>query len=817
MSVRRLEAQYFSPCWERGFNLWGDFAARAAQAWRCAVVSIECATMHSKLLARLFTLLLFIGMLGSSVALAAGSPPAAKAAAPSAAPGTSAEDLERLVGTLQDDQQRQRLIKELQALIAAQRHEAPATEAETPADYIQKAAGRVQELGDDLVNSVTMILDAPHLLDGISTQWDDEKVRMRWAAIARHVAEILGTAVAAYVIVSLIIRGIRRRLVRPAGNRWASRLFLLAGQLALDALPVTAFVAAGEVMLRTVPDNYLITINVSSTVLGAVFVARMLLVLAGGILLAPREASWTLLRWSEESANYLYIWIRRFVFWVVYGFAFCACLWWLGVPGSISATAQKIVALVVTVLGVIFILQNRVAVAQWLRPHRHDRPGAGAEDGADAIVAEPVSDVPLRRRTVHVVRHRLADVWHVLVMVYLIAIFAVYALKIDGGFSFVFRSTMLTVVIFVTGRLLVRGIARITDRGFAIPQDLRLRFPTLEVRANRYLPILYMIASTVIWVFAGLSLLEVWGAGSYAWLGTTLGRRISGTLMTIGTILIMAFILWETINAAIDRYLGGANGTGAKIARSARVRTLLPLIRNVIWVTLLLVVVLLILSELGVNIAPLLGVSAVFGLAIGFGSQALVKDIITGLFILIEDTMAVGDVVDLGSGYSGVVEAISVRTIKLRDGQGTLHIIPFSEVTKVKNLSRDYAFHVIDLALPYSADPDQITEILKSIGEDMMADPTIGPSITAPLEVLGVTSFGLNGMQLQARIKTLPLKQWAVSRDFNRRAKKAFHAAGIGMPGAGQTIEFGDSVTKLIDRLRPVVPDGKAPEVEAGA
>jgi moderate conductance mechanosensitive channel len=215
------------------------------------------------------------------------------------------------------------------------------------------------------------------------------------------------------------------------------------------------------------------------------------------------------------------------------------------------------------------------------------------------------------------------------------------------------------------------------------------------------------------------------------------------------------------------------------------------------------VVGLVVLSELGVNIAPLLGISAVAGVAIGFGSQALVKDIITGLFILVEDTMAVGDVVDFGGGYAGAVEGMSIRTIKLRDGQGTLQVIPFGEVAKVKNLSRDYAYHVIDLVLPFNADPDAISAMLTKIGAEMQKDRRIGPMMAAPIEIIGLVGFGLDGLKLEARIKTRPLKQWDVQRDFNARLKRAFDAAGITPPGAGQTISFDPKVIALLEGLKP--------------
>ncbi|HVJ55985.1 MAG TPA: mechanosensitive ion channel domain-containing protein [Aliidongia sp.] len=758
-------------------------------------------------------------LLAIYLAVSAAPAHAATATKPEAAPATvsSTADLQHMVDALQDEQQRQRLIKDLQALIAAQQKGQPAAEQApaTPSDFVSRMMAKLQQLGDDLVGTASVVVDAPYVIAWTETQLGDPALRGRWLGVFRHVAVILGAAIITGLIVWAIARRLRVTLVRPAGPRWSRRLLILFCQLLLDAAPIAAFTVVGEVMLGFVPPNYQITANVAATLIQTIFIARMFLVLARAILLDPREASWTLLRLSEESANYLYIWARRFVFWVIYGLGISQVLWYCGIPGAVYGVLLKAVALVQAVLAIVFVLQNRHAVAQWLRPRPYQMPlaGAGAEDGADAIMAEPESLPPRRSRALDMVRHRIADVWHVLVIVYIVGLFSVYALKIDGGFSFVFRSTLLTVAILIVARLLIRGVDHLARRGFAIGGDLKRRFPTLETRANRYLPMLTMIASIVVWAFAILSLLEVWGVGSYAWLGTTVGKRVAGSLFTIVAIVGFAFVMWEIVNAAIDRYLTGMDGAGNQIARSARVRTLLPLIRNVMWVTLLLVVLLLILSEIGVNIAPLLGVSAVFGLAIGFGSQALVKDIITGLFILIEDIMAVGDVVDLSGGYSGVVEAISVRTIKLRDAQGTLQTIPFSEVTKVKNLSRDFAYFVIDLALPLTLDPDQVGAVLTEVASGMAKEPAFASSIVAPIELLGVTSYGLTGMQYQARLKTRPLQQWGVGREFNKRIKAAFEAAKIGMPAAVQTVNFTSDVMALAEKLGVPAPQ---PDGEAG-
>jgi small conductance mechanosensitive channel len=201
---------------------------------------------------------------------------------------------------------------------------------------------------------------------------------------------------------------------------------------------------------------------------------------------------------------------------------------------------------------------------------------------------------------------------------------------------------------------------------------------------------------------------------------------------------------------------------------------LLPLLQTALLGVIIVVTSLMILSHLGIDIAPLLAGAGVVGLAIGFGSQALVKDIITGLFILLEDQIAVGDIVDVGKDHKGVVEAITVRTIRMRDVSGTVHTVPFSEVTSVKNLSKDFSYAIARIAISYREDIDRVVEILRGVSNQLAQDETLKSSILNPFEYMGVDALDESSVVLLVRIRTLPGKQLAVSRTFNRLVKIAF-------------------------------------------
>lgn len=187
------------------------------------------------------------------------------------------------------------------------------------------------------------------------------------------------------------------------------------------------------------------------------------------------------------------------------------------------------------------------------------------------------------------------------------------------------------------------------------------------------------------------------------------------------------------------------------------------------------------LRELDVDITPVLTGAGIIGLAVGFGAQTLVKDIISGLFLIAEDQVRIGDVVEV-NGVGGAVEEINLRTIVLRDFEGVVHVISNGEIRSLANKSKDFSFYVIDIAVSYDDDSDEIVEVVKETARELMTDPAYAASILEPLEVTGVDAFKPTEVTLRFRIKTLPLKQWEVGRELRRRIKKAFAARGIRIP-----------------------------------
>ena len=511
------------------------------------------------------------------------------------------------------------------------------------------------------------------------------------------------------------------------------------------------------------------------------------------MLLVPAVADLRVLPVGGETANYLFIWVRRLITIWVAGYYIAEGAYFLGLPAGGRDGLLLFVGLLVTVMLIVFILQNRGAVTGWL--HK-------AIDKSNGVSG----------RSARTLRW-LADFWHVLAVIYLVCVFLMWALDVAGGFEYLLRATVVSVVILALAKLASILLRRGVERGFSVRDDVRTRFPMLEARVNRYVPLVHLVIRGVLFVIVALALMQAWGIDALGGLNSPTGQRITGSALSIGLVVVVALILWEVVSNGIERYLTRTDTDGIQVERSARARTLLPLLRNAIMVVLLVMVTLIVLSELGIDIGPLLAGAGVVGLAIGFGSQKLVQDVITGVFILFEDSIAIGDVVTAG-GTSGVVERLSIRSIRLRDLAGDVHTIPFSAVQIVTNKGKDFSMAVIEAGVAYRESVDEVMAVLSQLGTEMQADSEFGPLIKEPLEMLGVDALGNSAVVIKFRFKTVPMKQWAVRREFNRRMKNRFDELGIEIPFPHQTLYFGadkdGNAPPAFVRTKPPKPRKKA-------
>lgn len=716
---------------------------------------------------------------------------AAPAAPPATTPALPAAEAARLRDLLRDDARRADLLRTLEALATASGAPAattPAAAAPVPAaaapaasplpeilapntlgaQLLLGASQRMQALSDQLVAAAQALTDLPAMAAFVSNLARDPVTQARVLDASWKLGLLFGLGLLAESLARLSLGRWRDRLdaAAPAADApwpWLRRVPLVLGRLVLDLLPVGAFAVVSYGLIGAVnplPTTQLILLGCNN----AYILARAILISAR-MLFSPASTHLRLVPCTDETAAYITVWLRRIVAVGVVGYSLAETGLLFGLPWSAYDAIMRLVLLLVSLFLGIVVLQNRAAVAEVLR-------------------APPLAETesPDRgRRLLRGLRSRLAEVWHIIAILYLLALWGVWALEVRDGFERLLHVSLTTVAVVAAAKLLDEGLRRALIRGFRVGDDLALRYPGLELRANRYLPVLKGVLSTFIMVLAALLMLESWGVQSFAWFKRgALGNRLLGSLVQMGFVLVIAIGVWETTNAAIARYLERLS-RDAKAAKSARVRTLLPMLKTALLVIILTFVILNVLTEIGVNVAPLIAGAGVIGLAVGFGSQKLVQDVITGIFLLFEDAVAVGDAVQL-AGMSGTVEQLSIRSIRLRALDGSVHIVPFSAVTTVTNQSRDFGFAVMDVSVAYFEDTDRVSEVLCCVAEGMRDDGKYGPMIRASLDVMGVEKLSDTAVIIRVRLKTDPAARWAVGREFNRRMKMRFAEEGIENP-----------------------------------
>jgi small-conductance mechanosensitive channel len=284
-------------------------------------------------------------------------------------------------------------------------------------------------------------------------------------------------------------------------------------------------------------------------------------------------------------------------------------------------------------------------------------------------------------------------------------------------------------------------------------------------------------------------LLLIWGVDVSALAGSPLATRLLRSGLTIGLVLALGTAVWEFFNSYLRKQ---AQRLDSQAISERRLQTLLPLLRNVVRIVIVVVCLFLILSEVGINIAPLLAGAGIVGLAVGFGAQTLVKDLINGFLVLAENAINVGDWVILG-GHDGQVESLSIRNVRVRDIYGNVNIVPWSSVETVVNQTMGHGWAVVEPGVAYREDIDQVIEVVREVAAEMRRDPAINQDILSDLQILGLIELGDSAVVVRTRFKTSPFRRWFLERDFRRRLKNRFDELGIEIPYPHSTVYFGEN------------------------
>ncbi len=762
---------------------------------------------------RLLHILLLVSAMLPGLALAQ-APIQAPAAAP-APPALAAAQLDHLAEVLRDPARRADLLRLVEALAAAERALAPAAHpapspaaaappgpphaaapaattpapaAATPASAAHAAAsealftpttlgGRllvelgehIAHAGDIAMETVRSMADLPALWAGLVALWRDPAQQSRLLEALANLAGLGALALALEFLVAGLLRRVSRRLDRmapPDGDvwTWLRRVPLVVARLGLDLLPMVAMggaVVAALGFVRPGPAAQLVVLmSVHLYIVGRAVLAL------GRMLLSPASSHLRLLPASDGMAAWLIIWLRRMLVVAFGGYALAELSVLVGMPVAMHGALVRLGLLLVTLMLVRMIRQQRERVTALLRP-----PPMDLEEGTDST-----------RRLLRGLRARLAERWHLVAVGWLLLCWAVAAVGVERGFAHLLRGTALSLAIIAAAKLAdeaMRWLLRRVQRpGAAVARGA----PWLDRLAKQYVPP-FRIGWTVLLLAVTLVLLsEAWGFRTLAWFSPGHpGHKLLGTALSIGFTALLGLLVWETANSAIETHLTNQLPEGRRAQSGMRLRTLLPVLRAFLATGLVAFIVFNVLQELGVNIGPLIAGAGVIGLAIGFGSQKLVQDVITGIFLLVEDSVAVGDVVNLGD-RTGVVEHLTIRSIKLRALDGSIHWVPFSAVTTVTNMTRDYGYAVVDVTVGFQEDPDQVIAAMRAIAERMRAEPEWRERMTGEAEAAGMERMTDSGMVFRVRARTAPGERWMVARELNRRCRLELGLSGIELP-----------------------------------
>jgi len=584
----------------------------------------------------------------------------------------------------------------------------------------------------------------------IQVRWDKARIAALEVVVVLSAAMLLfwlGQKLLAYLF--------HRREIQARYGSWTQRAIILLATTIADV--VTVVVGWGAGYAAALAEFGMLERGVSlleSLALNA-FLVTGLTKVGLRFVFAPQRPELRLLPFSDGAASYWCWRLGLVVSLMGYGIM-------LGVPVanlSISFVIGNAVRALVVILSALILFtlihSNRREVSRGISAYADQMSGAFGKRAMKTF----------------------ARIWHICAHFYVLLVFGLWLTSPFNAVAIAMRATVLSVLTIMAGTAVTLIMTRAITGGIRLPEDLKKSLPALQGRLNAFVPRILKLLRLAVFVITLLLLLEIWGfVDILGWLRSDQGISVIGRFSSAFLVFLVTFVIWLGVMSWIDLRLREQAG----YVVTARVRTLFQLFRNAFTVLVIVMAALLGLSEIGVDIGPLIAGAGVVGLAISFGAQTLVKDIITGAFIQIENAINEGDVVTVG-GVTGVVERLTVRSVRLRDLDGTTHIVPFSSVDTVSNFMRDFSYHVALIGVAYDTDIRKAKAALEEAFQ-RLKKTDYGNKIIGDLEMHGVTNFGDSAIDIRARIKTTPGDQWSVGRAYNEYVKDVFDEWGIEIP-----------------------------------
>lgn len=729
--------------------------------------------------------------------------------------------LDLLLEVIEDDAARTELIDQLRAAGATEEAAADqivdtlAEGAATAAPPENVSFGRriaiiTQEIAENLADRAMgawqQVTSAPAVFDGLR----GDEVSVLFDALM-DLAFVIAATVVVFVLLRRIGKVIYARMGASARDSSAIRtvaLFLASSMI--DVLNVILAWAAGYAIATLALGNFG-QIGIRQTLYLNAFLIVELAKVGLRMILSPSSGDLRPLPVSDTAARYLTSRIGFLIALGGYGQLLVVPIINANVSYAAGRGIAALIAFALLAIAVWLVLRNRKPVAQWMLGDRSrvpdayaDAPGAATQalvEPETAIAAEAVTpeddaagladafeeqDSPNRGGGA---LHTLAAHWHWPALAYLFVMFVIVLVRPGDAAFRAFLASGQVALIALIGIFVSGVISRAMTRGVTLPEDISARMPLLEIRLNRFVPrVLFVLRVVIVLLVAAFALNAIDLINLRGWMASQIGVRLTGTIFSVAAVLLVSFLVWLALTSWVDYRLNPEYGQ----VPSAREKTLLTLLRNAATIALVIITLMFVLAEVGLDIAPLLASAGVLGLAIGFGAQKMVQDIITGIFIQFENAMNVGDVVTVG-GTTGTVERLTIRSVSLRDVAGVFHIIPFSSVDMVSNYMREFGYFVCDMGVAYRENVDEVKQAMLDAFEELRSDPDQNMAIMGDLEWFGVNSFGDSSVNLRARIKCVPGKQWAVGRAYNEVLKRVFDDRNIEIPFPYRTLVLGEA------------------------
>ncbi len=663
-----------------------------------------------------------------------------------------------LVARLSDQEVRSLLLERLTPGTAAD-DEAPVDTARMIGSLTSRSALVRARLGE----LAAAVDDVPHAFASAWQRFRDGRPVPALLLVAAGFALALLLAFFAEILTRRRLAGTRAGLIgaEAATQDLLNRSLHLFGMLALDWVALAVFAGAAFVALLVLVPSHGPTRTVALGLLGAL-VAFRLIVAFSHFLLNPGTRRHRMNDMSDAEAAFLHRWMKVIAAIGTFGFVGCALLALLGAPGAehdllLNATGAALVAAVIYAA-----LRSRRALAAAI--HVFD-------------VSSPV-------------RRVMAGLTPVLTAVTAFLVFVLYTVSSLLGAMLPPVAGLVTIAMLV----LVPYVDAVLERSAVY----RRRYGGEAAEAGGTVAtVVIRAARLLLWIASFLVLARVWSVDLRAAATAGVGDRISDALVDIGFAWFAAYLGWEFARIAIDRRISGEAAPAAAEhgdmggAGASRLATLLPLVKRAIQITIGVITVMITLSALGVDIGPLLAGAGVVGIAVGFGAQTLVRDVVSGAFFLLDDAFRVGEYVDVGS-VKGTVEKISVRSFRLRHHRGPLHTVPFGEIRQLTNYSRDWVIMKLEFRVPFDTDPDQVRRIFKQIGKELMADPELGQDFIEPFKSQGVFTLDDSALVIRGKFMAKPGKQFVARREIYRAVQRAFAEAGIRFADRRVTVQVAD-------------------------